>query len=459
MEYLCNYRLLFTLRLSNFLETSAKSDMLFFFRESSQILATKQNSVSSFLPFISYCAAKLRLVFSIWINLMKPSLVIATSNFWPSVNGISTVTQELSRRFVNYGYDVTVITARLFEQPQKECWELINIIRIKTKGQGTILSRYAGEIDLYRQVLINTNADIYLFIAWETWMVDMAIPIFPQLRGKKVMASHGTSVHWKPPGLKGWIRQILWLPHRWRYTKSLDLFDHFVLLTELAERNRFNDKIMLDKRNATNWSVIPNGTNWRTFNGQSQDFRTKYNLNECFIILYVANYSWSKNQEGLLRILRKIESKNLAVVFIGSEINSYAQYLQKRYVVTQDLRERVYFLSHQSQEEIHSAYSAANLFVCTSLTEAQPLVILDAMASGTPFVTLDVGCVREFPGGITVKTEQEMVEKVRLLIHDEVARTQLGLAGREACQNMYDWDQSAEKYNEVFSQMLLEKKL
>ncbi len=61
------------------------------------------------------------------------------------------------------------------------------------------------------------------------------------------------------------------------------------------------------------------------------------------------------------------------------------------------------FLEKQARDSIRAAYRAADCVVLSSRRETQPLVLLDSMAAGKPFITTDVGCVRDFSGGLVVK--------------------------------------------------------
>lgn len=346
------------------------------------------------------------------------------------------------------------MTPRLTGQVDEEKWGPIKIIRVDPKGRGTLVSKYRGDIDRYRQLLRANDAEINLFICWENWMVDTAVPIFMELRGKKVMASHGTSVFWRPPGLKGWIRRILWVTYKKRYIRFLPKFDFFILLTELAQKTRFYDKILLDNHGYKNWVVISNGTNWHLFAGSGADFRNQYHLGTQLIVLYVANYHWGKNHVALIRAFQEAQLKNATLVLIGSEMNGYGRRLQQRYGGNDPKRDRLLFLSNLSQEAIREAYCAADFFVCPSLTEAQPLVILDAMASGTPFLSMDVGCIAELPGGMVARNESELVKFMQFLARDEEARKRLGAIGRKACIEKYNWEKVAREYDRIFEHLL-----
>jgi len=83
------------------------------------------------------------------------------------------------------------------------------------------------------------------------------------------------------------------------------------------------------------------------------------------------------------------------------------------------------------------------------LTETQPLVILDAIRAGIPFISTDVGCVSNLPGGIVVRSKSEMAQKIKFLIEDEILRERLSIDGKNACERTYSWEIVMEKYESL----------
>ena len=59
------------------------------------------------------------------------------------------------------------------------------------------------------------------------------------------------------------------------------------------------------------------------------------------------------------------------------------------------------------RDKVASKYlKNAKLFVTGSTREAFPVVIVESMASGIPFICTDVGCVRFLPGGVVAKNKK-----------------------------------------------------
>ena len=381
-------------------------------------------------------------------------LVICTPSYWPERNGVGTVATTLAERFAEMGSDVTVLAPRRDDRFCREAHGGVVVIPVNTTGRGTLLRPYGGDVDGYRRLLHDLNADIYLFICWENWLVDCAAEAFRTIPGKKVLASHGTSAWWRPPGLRGLARQLEYVPHGLRYPRLLPEFDHFIFLTKLADRGRFYDKLLSEQQHLSNWTTIPNGSDMAMSTGSSQAFRERHHLGNDFVILCVGNFHWAKNQAALIRAFLQAQLKGATLVLVGHKENSYARKLHRLSAQVNQHDQRVLFLMKQSRGDIADAYSAADLYASASITEAQPLSILDAMVSGTPFLSLDVGCVREFEGGVVVKNKLEFVYELKSLAADQVRRARLGAAGREVCAQVYNWDRTAQAYHRTFQRLL-----
>jgi glycosyltransferase involved in cell wall biosynthesis len=97
-----------------------------------------------------------------------------------------------------------------------------------------------------------------------------------------------------------------------------------------------------------------------------------------------------------------------------------------------------------------SAVKEADLMVLTSNWEASPLVILESMAAGTPFVTFDAGCVREHVGGRVVDSLSEMAETVIELMADSDLRRELGEQGKRRIAERHDWEVVVDAYEDLY---------
>lgn len=101
---------------------------------------------------------------------------------------------------------------------------------------------------------------------------------------------------------------------------------------------------------------------------------------------------------------------------------------------------------------VASAIAAADLFLFTSTVECAPLVILEAMAAGTPWVSYDVGNVSELPGGVVAADYRELLDAAREIL--DGGRPELGPRGREAWEAEHRWEDIIPRYEAVFAEAL-----
>lgn len=118
-------------------------------------------------------------------------------------------------------------------------------------------------------------------------------------------------------------------------------------------------------------------------------------------------------------------------------------------------RPRCIVMLDATRESVCEAFAASDVTVLTSLKEVAPVVILESMACGVPWVSFPVGNVPELPGGVVVdckirdhqgylkpsSSEIDLFSKeIKELLINEEKRNQLGSAGLVSVGNDFNWD-------------------
>jgi glycosyltransferase involved in cell wall biosynthesis len=237
---------------------------------------------------------------------------------------------------------------------------------------------------------------------------------------------------WKSYEIQGLadIGHKLWGNVRWGYYYNVskhyfELYDHIIQLHQFdPSYNFFKNKYNIQSE------VIENAAeNVFFLNDRSSD-----NMISGKYALSVANYIPRKNQELLLKSFYRLENEaDFRMIFIGSEKSDYYQYLVRlNKKLSKKYGDRnIELLYGIGREQTISYIKNASFFLLGSKWEAFPLSIVESMASGVPFISMDVGCVRFLPGGRVVNDEEEMAYWMSLLIENESIRKMLGDAGRE----------------------------
>lgn len=368
-------------------------------------------------------------------------VLITTFTFPPQVNGVSEVVAAHAFGLLQRGHEIIVATGYDANRSATQFPENLQVVQFKVSGNGNLRVGYQGDIEAYQRFIAGFDGDVIICHCWQIWSTDLALHAFTGTQAKKVLVSHGASAN----SLYGFPRAVLswlgWRPYVWRLPAMLRAFDHIVFLTAMVNRETFYDCRLVHKLGLPNWSVIPNGTYPERFAAELPDFRSLYDIGDAPLILQISNYESRKNQEMALRAFLRLKRKDAVLVFIGNQLNDYACRLSMLYQEANrsPLIGRVLFLANLEKEVVYAAYRAADLYVCSSKWEAQPLVVLDAMASGTPVISTSVGCVSELPGHVTVRSETEMAHQISELLTNAARRLQLGEAGRAACISTYNW--------------------
>lgn len=138
---------------------------------------------------------------------------------------------------------------------------------------------------------------------------------------------------------------------------------------------------------------IPNGIDVARFQGtlSREEARARLGLPAGPLIGFVGRLSRLKDVPTLLRAFAALASPVpavLAIVGDGEERTALEREAQRLGIAG-----RTHFLGECS--ETFTAYRAFDLFVLPSLEEASPLVVLEAMAAGTPVVATRVGSIPE----------------------------------------------------------------
>jgi len=380
---------------------------------------------------------------------MSRRILITSFTFPPQKNGVSHVVEAHATGLARLGYDITVATG--LESARVEAIEEgVKVRQFATWGNGRYIhGGYGGDIRGYQEFVASFSGDLIICHCWQIWSTDLAVEVFDRVRCPKVLVSHGVSARRLRKSLSGLLSWLEWKPYVSKMPTMVRKFDHVVLLAERSDSRAFYDRWLMDRIGYHKYSAIPNGVHLNRFAaamGRVEEFRAKHGIREKQMLLYVANYDPQKNQKMAIEAFIKAALPEAMLVLVGSEINHYARSIQSLAHEAGAIARQVIFLEKQTIEDIAAAYCAADLFLCSSKWEIQPLMILEAMASRKPFVCTDVGCVRDMPGGIIVRNLTEMVRAVRDLMANEPRRHLLAKQGRAAVDERYTWEKVVQQY-------------
>jgi len=136
--------------------------------------------------------------------------------------------------------------------------------------------------------------------------------------------------------------------------------------------------------------VIPTGLQSGSFkSADGEAFRLQYGIPvDRSMLLYVGRVAHEKNIEFLLEMTKLLIEKRPDVLLVVAGEGPAEASLHKL-AKTLDIEKNVKFIGYLDRsKELNACYASADIFVFSSKSETQGLVILEAMAQGTPVVAI-----------------------------------------------------------------------
>lgn len=205
-------------------------------------------------------------------------------------------------------------------------------------------------------------------------------------------------------------------------------------------------------------SVLPMGCQLSTF---SPDNRREnyFGQGKDKVVLFVGRLAEVKGIQYLIQAMEQVDAK-LVIVGKGSlemQLRDQASHLG----------EKVTFLGAKTHEELGVIYASADLFVMPSVTAADGgregfgLVILEAMASGTPVVAFNSGGISQLISHETngllceERNVQQLADSMNRLLDDSALRDRLVKSGLKSAAQ-YDYKEIGKRYSQIYAEVLRE---
>jgi glycosyltransferase involved in cell wall biosynthesis len=379
---------------------------------------------------------------------------------------VAIVMQRVSEGLAARGHEVTVATGPA-GAPRIEERSGVRIERFDVRGNEAL--GYSGDVSGYSQFVALFPCDVMLNYAAQICTTDLVFPLLPALACQKVIA---------PCGFSG-LRDGRYAAYFRRMPAYLRAYNAAVYHSRTYQDARFAAHNRLG-----NTIVIPNGADVADGPHTPGGFKTKYSVREETVLLSVGRVEAMKGQDVVLEAFRRSRLRDAALMLVCPDISRFASgalrtargalyrprwearaalyELAERHVPGRAHRlkwilpgeKTVYILAGLPRRDVLAAYGDADLFVFGSRVECSPLVIIEAMASGTPFVSTPVGNVPELPGGVIVRNAVEMATVIDRLAQKGEAWRELSAAGRAAWEKEFTWDHVIDEYERLYQTLV-----
>ena len=198
-------------------------------------------------------------------------------------------------------------------------------------------------------------------------------------------------------------------------------------------------------------SVISNGVDIEQF--KPFPFHLRQNS-----ILFVGSLIERKGLRFLLSALpdvfRAFPNYHLLVVGEGPQYPMLKQMSESL-----GIAEKVIFLGFRSHDQVRSLMQRSRLLVLPSTEEAQGVVLLEALACGTPVVASKVGGIPEVitpEVGILVPCADALAlsEAILSVLSDNNRWLNMSTQARMRAETLYRWDQIAKRWISIYTEVL-----
>jgi len=361
--------------------------------------------------------------------------------FYPHLGGVESHVLELSKKLIDRGHEVFVVTTRLEDTEEEDVVEGVPVKRVEPLS-----------------ILFST-------------------PIVPGINKKLIEEDFDILHSHTPPPLMSFsgarAAERKDVPFVLTYHCDLEIPNIFgPLIVTLYQRTlgtytvSKSDKIITTTTTygATSravWykeaDVIPNAVDAERFHpsNEGRSVREELGIGDKKMVMYVGRVVYHKGLEYFVESAKYLDDQDVHYVLVGS--GDFRPELEK-IVEREGLEDKVTFAGRVSNEKLPNYYGACDVFVLPSVSrlEAFGIVALEAMASGVPVVISDIPGVREVivegDQGLLAEpmNSKDIAGKIRVLLENPELGEKMGRKGRKRVVEKFTWEKVAEDIEEVY---------
>lgn len=220
---------------------------------------------------------------------------------------------------------------------------------------------------------------------------------------------------------------------------------------KLKEYAKGYDKIIhLSSNDASMDYMIKNGVlnNIVIYNSAERAFfeKTKTKRDRRYF-LQVANYAEHKNQEFSLESFYKSNCDDVKMIYVGSSKNMYYDKLidlNKKLSLKYGEKD-VEFLVGVEREDLIKLFKNAMAIILSSRVEKFPMVVVEGLACGVPFISTDCGSINNIPGGKVVYSIDEMSQYMEKYLNNTTELEKLIKEGQEYSEKHFSLERNVKK--------------
>jgi glycosyltransferase involved in cell wall biosynthesis len=357
--------------------------------------------------------------------------ILATvERYAPAIGGAERVVQRLAEGLAARGHELHVLTGGARGQIE------LNGVRVhRVPVSGNEVRGIGGDPSVVLDTIARVEPELVFNYAAQTWATDCCFELLERERRPRMVLA--------PCGFSGLGKR--------RYRRYFEA---------MPERLRRYDALILHSAAYQDWRfakvagaepivLVPNGADPPAPADRSREVDSTERL-----AVTVGSHVLSKGHAQFARSVRTLARERELVGAIVAPPRRGVDAL-RGCQVSCSMRARrgtVRLIDGSAPHAVERALATADLFLFTSRVECAPLVILEAMAAGTPWVSFDVGNVSELEGGIVAAGPRELNEAAGEILDGR--RPELGPQGRAAWEANHRWEDVVGRYEWTFQSVL-----
>ncbi|MCX6639566.1 MAG: DUF1972 domain-containing protein [bacterium] len=351
-----------------------------------------------------------------------------------SYSGFETFVEQLAKRLVRRGHEVTVYNRSTFVLYRGRTYLGVRLLRLPT-----LPTKHLDSI--VHTLFCSIHAFFSPYdIVYICGVGNSPLAFLLRLRGTKVIINVD-GADWMRAKWKYWAKQYLRLCE-WIATRSADV----IIADAQVIQDRYRELFGIETL------FIPYGANIRKHEGS--DVLERFGLQSRGYLLFVGRLVPENSAHTLIRAFSQVET-NMKLVIVGD-----APYSDEYKTSLKDQAcSRVIFTGYLFGEEYQEISSNAYMFVLASGVDGTRPVLLDQMAFGNAVLVRNTPANLEVVGqsGATFDhqdDERDLALKLQYLVEHPEQVIALRMAAEERVRAKYSWEKVTDRYELLYSEMM-----
>ena len=351
---------------------------------------------------------------------------------------------------------------------------LFNIVKSKNIEEVIIIS--LTDIGFYGMRLINQGYKVYALNMQKNFLLVFKfiylVILIKKFRPKYIHTwlYHANLIG----GIAGKIarvKRIYWsIHHDYEYSNFMMMIEMKILtiLSYLIPNKIIYCSKMVQKNHIKNGykksisQTIENGISTSQFKPNKKfrkELRNQFNIgNDCLLLGNVSRYHPIKDHENLFKALSLLnkEKINFKCILVGRGlINTNKDLLKK--IKKFNLSDKV--ILYGKSFEIYKIMAGLDLHILSSKKEAFGMVLLEAMSTGIPCLSTDVGEAKNIIGNtgwiVNVSDPSALAFKISKIVNEKINLDTFSSLRRERILRKYSLEKMIKSYSEIYKEINL----